>query len=237
MSLRSFLLNTLFLPAPFWETPHGYVKESDFITAPSFGRNTYSDSQARQVIRAGHERFHDDLKFFDWLKSKKFDPGYSNKILGLRCLRLSDPGFNSCGDTQRQPGYRIKPVIGQWEVLYSMWLFQEAWYQSQETSLTPIWPSDGAGTGTRNFFRGVQNYAKFKGLLHPLVTAHPEHIQRCFFIARKIFGEKSVAIDYHPGTKNDLFDPKSVLWQTQGSDAWLVYEMLARIHDRLHGRM
>ncbi len=82
----------------------------------------------------------------------------------------------------------------------------------------------------------AKKVAKTCGLHAPLLVAHPEHIQRCFFIARKIFG-KSTTVWFDANAPTGWFDSKSVQPWTRGPNVWLIYEMLARIHHRLHGWM
>jgi hypothetical protein len=72
------------------------------------------------------------------------------------------------------------------------------------------------------------------GLRVPLIVAHPEHIQRCFFIARRVFGVTATDVQ---NASTEWFDIGSVQKWTQNPGHWLAYEMLARIHHRLHGWM
>ncbi len=69
-----------------------------------------------------------------------------------------------------------------------------------------------------------------------IVVAHPEHIQRCFFLTREIF-QTIPAVSTGIASKS-WFDEGSVQRWTRNKWYWLFYELfLARPHHRLKGWM
>ncbi|MBI2439239.1 MAG: hypothetical protein HYV45_01400 [Candidatus Moranbacteria bacterium] len=231
MSIRNDLINSWFLPESFWKTHRAYASEADFICPQAFGRNTYSDKEVGTVVNSIIDLSDNVVDRFVRLGARGFDPGHPNKILALRSIRfakLIHPFFDNT-DT-------IRPVIGQWEVLYAMWLYEPDWYAKHQNLLTPIWPPIIDYLTTHGVFRIAKDIADGHGLKKPLLIAHPEHIQRCFFIARKIFG-KPVAIDVAHASDSEWFDKASVQKWTRSPSYWLPYEMLARIHHRFHSWM
>lgn len=227
MSIRDAMINSLFLPESFYRRKAGfaYRDQAGFISPQAFGRNTYSDEEVGSVIHAMLESIKDPIRRFEWLKERGFEPGTPNRILALRCIRLAkDAPIRSI----------VRPIIGQWEVLYAIWSYEPDWYTKHQNILIPIWPPAVGYLGTRGMLLIVKEIADRRGLKTPLITAHPEHIQRCFFIARKIFG---VAATDVRNPSAEWFDPESIQKWTTGPGRWLAYEMLARIHHRLHGWM
>lgn len=228
MSLRHMLFGRMFLPDPSamdLAAKDSTVQGADFICPQSFGRNMYSDKNVGSIIDTARENSGSDIATFKWLRSMGFNPGRPNEILAIRCTRFTKEGFP------------VRSVIGQWEVLYAMWLFEPDWYQKHQNMLVPIWPPSVGYLGTRGMMLAVKDIAEAHGLCTPLLVAHPEHIQRCFFIARKIFS-KSIAIDSgNTYTGPEWFDENSVQSWTRSPNHWLFYELLTRIHHRLYGWM
>lgn len=231
--LRLSIINHLFLPEPIWRRPHAYGYEADYITPQAFGRNTFSDRGVGAIVCTALDHFIDDITTFEWLKSQKFDPGCPNMMLGLRCIELAEFKLGNVS----KPDASIRPVIGQWEVLYAMYLHNPEWYEQHRDALVVIWPPPEDYLGTRGMLLEVREIAEKRSLTKPLLAAHPEHIQRCFFIARKIFPRSPIAIDYMMDANEKWFDPHSVQRWTRGPNVWLFYEMLTRIHHRLNGWM
>ncbi|MBP5993803.1 MAG: hypothetical protein KA731_02740 [Candidatus Moranbacteria bacterium] len=229
MSLRQILLNRMLLPhSPAMDLAikDSTVQEADFICPQGFGRNMYSDKNVGAIVGTARKNAGNDIAAFEWLQLMGFNPGRPNKMLALYCIRLS----------KKEPSSAC-PVIGQWEVLYAMWLYEPDWYQKYQDIFIPIWPPRVGYLGTRGMMLVVKDIAGGRNLHAPLLVAHPEHIQRCFFIARKIFGEL-VAADYSDGkTGSDWFDEGSVQRWTRGPNIWIAYEMLVRTHHRLQGWM
>lgn len=229
MSIREAIINSLFLPASFWKSARAHRSEADFICPQAFGRNTYPDkSNAVYTVR---DLVNNDIATFEWLQAKKFDPGNPNRILGLRCTTLAKYDENT-GHTRRL----VRPVIGQWEMLYVMWLYAPDWYKMHQKNLFVIWPPIEGYLATHGLLLKAREIAETHGWKVPLLIAHPEHIQRCFFIAQKIFGKSSI-VWFGSNAPTSWFDSKSVQPWTRDPKRWLLYEMLARIHHRLHGWM
>lgn len=237
MSLRSTLINQLFLPESFSRREQGYDSEADFICPQGFGRNTYSDKRVVAIVGTARENFGDDIATFEWLRSKGFDPGRPNRQLAARCILLTrpiPPYFDDVGVVQEYP--LVYPVIGQWEVLYAMWAYEPDWYMKHRDEFTAIWPSPESYSSTHDMLRIAKDIAEGHCLRTPLIVAHPEHIPRCFFIASKVFGKPVVHTNDSEATPA-WFDQRSVQYWTRGPKVWLLYEMLARLHHRLHGWM
>lgn len=240
MSNRDSMINSWFLPEPFYRREAGfaYPDQAEFICPQAFGRNTYTDERVGSVIGAMLESIKNPIGRFQWLKERGFDPGTPNRILAQRCIALAKfirPFFDKSGTVR---GHAIvHPVIGQWEVLYTMWLIEPSWYAEHLDILIPIWPPVGKKKwSTRDMMLTAFEITEAHGLRIPLIVAHPEHIQRCFFITRKIFGV--AATDSIEGrTPEEWFDRRSLQKQTTSPGRWLAYEMLARVHHRLHGWM
>lgn len=220
MDIRSFLIDRLLLPSAFsnqWKK-----KQHDFITPQAYGRNTFSDRELR-IIRVKRDEHANDTAMFRWLASRRFDPGKPNEVIASHCTNLT-----------KLSG---KPVIGQWEVMFALWRKNSEWYEIHSESLFAIWPSQEGSQKTKGLLEEVKNTAKDIGLSHPLLVAHPEHVQRCYFIARKTFGV-SPAVFVYPEEENAWFDEDSVQWWTRSRRKWLFYELcLARPHHLLHGWM
>ncbi len=225
MSIRDSMIASWFLPESFYRIGDGrtYPNQAEFICPQAFGRNTYSDKNVC-TVRRERNAISNDIATFEWLKIRHFDPGQPNQILAQRCIRLAK--YNA-------PKHLvIRPIIGQWEVLYAMWLIEPNWYAEHQEILFPIWPPIAGKWTTRAMMLTAFSIAEAHCLRIPLIVAHPEHIQRCFFIARKIFGV--AATDIHDPSK-EWYDRSSLQWQTRGPNLWLVYEMLARIRHRFYG--
>jgi hypothetical protein len=235
MSLRDAIIASRFLPENFYRRTagHAYPDQAEFICPQAFGRNTYSDERVGSIIGAMLESIKDPVRRFEWLKERGFDPGQPNRILARRCIGLATARrlfIFALGGIKATP----LPVIGQWEVLYAMWFYEPDLYAKYQDALIPIWPPLVGYLGTRGMMRTALDIAEAHGLRVPLIVAHPEHIQRCFFIARKVFG--IAATDHIDGmVLEEWFDRHSVQKQTTSPGHWLAYEMLARVHHRLHG--
>lgn len=220
MSLRKFLLNRFLLPKPFdWKWAPGSPLRADFICSQAFGRNTYCDRDVGTIVNTARERFVDDITTFEWLRSQNFNPGQPNMLIADLCENLA----NTLGS----------PIIGQWEVMYDLYCSIPTWYIGRKDHLIAIWPPDEGCLGTRELFLETKRIADEHGWKTPLLVAHPEHIQRCYFLGRKVFGGNPAITT---GLVSDeWFDPKSVQRWTRGKWFWLFYELfLARPHHRLH---
>lgn len=236
MCIRTAALNSLFLPEPFWGSSHGYPIDTDFICLQAFGRNSCADENLPH-IRETRDSTGNDIAMFQWLRSSQFDPGGPNTLLAIRCIKLAKLGrFFFDKKNRSEASDVVRPVIGQWEILYAMYLEEPDWYQENEQRLFPLWPPAQESFNTRVLMLIAKDIAESHDLYNPLIVAHPEHIQRCFFIARKIF-RGSIAIDHDWNTGQEWFDKQSVQPWTRTPKAWLVYELCARIHHRLHGWM
>ena len=123
--------------------------------------------------------------------------------------------------------------------MFALWERNPEWYATHTESLKVIWPPSEGYLATRGLFLEAKRIADAHGWCIPLLVAHPEHIQRCFHIARKIFGNNScTTTDYASFGWIDWFDPKSVQWWTRGPWRWFFYEIfIARPHHLLHGWM
>ncbi|HLC95584.1 MAG TPA: hypothetical protein VJH89_03805 [Patescibacteria group bacterium] len=214
----------MFLPTTFqWETINTKKNDADFICPQAFGRNTHKDKNIGEIVGHTQSHFKDDIKTFKWLQNDWFDPGHPNTLLGSRALVLAKE-------------YQ-KPIIGQWEVMYCMYHIDPAWYIEHQEHLIVIWPiPDDEGLSSFDVFVRAHNIGIKKRLRKPLLVAHPEHIQRCFFIAQHLFGFVVVDDEYKNITDNTpWFDKKSVQPWTRGPKRWLYYEILARMFYRFFG--
>ena len=222
MSLRKNLLDTFLLPETFDQKVRNSSHRADFICPQAFGRNDYSDRGVGSIIGTARDRFGDDITIFEWLRSQRFNPGRPNALLA-----------DSCRDLAETSGSRI---IGQWEVMYDLYCAWPVWYTEHHQDLVAVWPPAEGYLATRELFLETKHIADGRGWKTPLLVAQPEHIQRCYFLARKIFDE-------NPATSTDTisdewFDPKSVQRWTRGKWHWLFYELcLARPHHLLKGWM
>lgn len=220
MSLRNKLLNTFLLPEPFgcWKATD--TLDADFICPQAFGRNTYSDKEVGPRVRTAREALGSDREAFEWLRLKRFDAGRPNTRLALLCHSLATA--------------LDRPIIGQWEVMHELYCNFPEWYKMHEKDLFTIWPPVKGYLATRGLLLDTEEIAKEYGWKTPIVVAHPEHIQRRFFLAREIF---QVIPAVSTGTiSNTWFDEDSVQVWTKGKWRWLVYELfLARPHHRLNG--
>ena len=217
MSFKETLLGGAFLPESIWRANRGCAMDAGFICPQAFGRNTYSDKTVGPIIWDARYQSGSDITTFKWLKSIGFNPGHPNVMLGKRCIELAT--------LTKSYMTTIRPVIGQWEVMYSMWKENPDWYEKQQANLVAIWPPYQSYLGTRDMLRAIEQVALTRGLKDPLIVAHPEHLPRCFFLARKIFGAQSVAIDGGTIADEEWFDRHSTQWQTRSACAWLLYEL------------
>ncbi len=236
--IQHYLLNIFLLPEAFAlaECPTGF----DFITPQAFGRNSFPENSrwfrfwnwwnGRQggiialdvgIVRTIRDSSSSDVEAFERLKEMNFDSGQPNESLANLCLTLLLR--------------RAVPMIGQWEVHYALWKQFPAWYRKHQGVFTVIWPLQNRYLGTHGMLLEVRRIAHERGLLTPCVVAHPGQIQRAYFVARKIFGVRiAFATDF---LSNEWFDAESVQQWTRGKWRWIVYDMLARVHHRLHGWM
>lgn len=218
MDLKSAVFDRLFLPESFINAEK--AQTYNFIVANGFGRNSFTDEEASTIIRRKRDKFGDDITMFEWLQTENFDPGSPNKLLASESLK--------------QSGAFSIPVIGQWEIMYELWREYPDRYNRCIDALFTIWPPKEGYLSTRGFMLEAKRVAEVRRLRIPCVTAHPEHIQRCYFLARKIFGS---AISKSLSITSGWFDKQSVQKWTRGKWSWLTYELMVRIHHRLHGWM
>lgn len=236
MTVREYVMDSLFLPDSYGARRRS--TEFDYITPQAFGRGSYPEygcwlrlqrwiQSARGgaispdvgFVRLIRDRAKSDVEAFEELSAKFFDPGIVNCELAEICAR---------------PFLRkeaLPPIIGDWEVMYALWRLYPDWYARYSDFFTVIWPPQEGYFATHGMLLEVKRIADEKGLSEPRIVAHPEHIQRVYFLARKIFG-KTISTKT---LRQSLFDPKSVQWWTRGRWRWLAYEMLARLHHRIHG--
>ena len=254
MNIRTYLINTFFLPIRFEKVPR--KRDFDFITPQAFGRNSYPEEGfhlrwrnktrglqgklpvegIKRVVEI-HSQYTSDAEAFKKLKEEGFDPGEPNRILAELCWKAILGGGISFDEegllVVKQEG-KNKPVIGQWEVMYAMWLRNPGAYSQCSLShqALAIWPSKDGYLGRQGLLLEVKRIVDQRGLSLPCVVAHPEHIQRAYFLARKIFGKPVAKMTE---VISDLwFDSKSVQLWTRGKWRWLFYEMLTRMHHRYY---
>lgn len=242
MNIRNYLLNAVFLPGRFEEVSR--ARNFDVIIPQGFGRNMYPDEsrllwfrdrfwriagkgkekgKSTSVFTVGVLRdcVGSDMDAFERLKSLDFNPGRPNEILAEICVN----------SVQKK---RVH-IVGQWEVMYAIWERFPLWYSLNSDRFIVIWPPRNGYLSTRGMLLEVKRIADERELENPCVVAHPEHMPRVYFLARKIFG-KPVAMMTEV-MSDEWFDPKSVQWWTRGKWVWLVYEMLVRAHHRYRGRI
>lgn len=221
MSVRSDLIDRAFLPRRFSSESPLTQETCDFLLAEGFGRNSFSNRKLPSHVRRLRDRSQSDQEAFEVLSMKCFDPGRPNRLLAEMC-------------TERIDALNI-PGIVQCEVAYAIWEKSPQWYAGHASSLTVVWPPSKGYHGTLGLYREAKKIAESKGLYVPLLIAHPEHIQRCYFLAKELFVLASTAPG-HPSLA--WFDPKSRQWQTKGVLFWLFYEIcLARPVSRIFGWM
>lgn len=254
MNIRMYLIGTFLLPVGFEEVLR--ARNFDFITPQAFGRNSYPEEgsllrwrnkrrrlqgnlpvESIQRVAEIRNQCNSDIEAFEKLKGEGFDPGEPNRILAELCWKAILGGgisFDEEGSLVVKQGGKNKPVIGQWEVMYAMWLRNSGAYSQCSLShqALAIWPSKDGYLGTQGLLLEVKRIVDQRGLFSPCVVAHPEHIQRVYFLARKIFGKPVAEMT---GVISDLwFDSKSVQLWTRGKWRWLFYEMLTRMHHRYY---
>lgn len=236
MCIRTAILNALFLPTSFWRADRSYPYLTDYICALAFGRNTFPNKDIGTVY-ALHRAYSTNIAMFRYLDLRNFDPGHPNTLLAQRCIRLVENDY-ACIDIvgSGQNFIIARPIIGSWEILFAMYRERPDWYQKYQKFLFPIWPINERNPTTRDALEITKNIANQHKVHSPLIIAHPEHVQRCFFVARKIYG-KSIAIDHDWNTGQEWFDKQSVQPRTRTPKAWFIYELCARIHHRLRGWM
>lgn len=237
MSLRDAMVTSWFLPESFYQADRAYPDQADFICPQAFGRNTYSDEKVGKAVSIGDHNVSVITRFGD-LKARGFDPGGPNRLLARRSIQLAKGLNSSIWKTYHHIPVETMPIIGQWEVLYAMWLYEPDWYAKHQDVLIPIWPPITGKWTTHAMMLTAKEIARAHELKTPLLVAHPEHIERCFFITSKIFSAAATDRGAQDGTTLEKwFDQHSVQKQTRSPGRWLRYEMLARIHHRFHGWM
>ncbi|HWQ60482.1 MAG TPA: hypothetical protein VN420_05070 [Candidatus Fimivivens sp.] len=218
MDLKSAVFDRLFLPESFINANKDQMY--DFMVANAFGRNSFTDKEASTIIRQKRDELDDDIAMFEWLQTENFDPGSPNILLAT--------------ELSKHPSAFDIPVIGQWEIMYELWKRYPGRYNRCIDTLFAIWPPKKGYLRTRGFMLEAKRIAELRRLRIPCVTAHPEHIQRCFFMARNVFGS---AISKSLSITPDWFDKRSVQKWTRGKWSWLTYELMVRIHHRILGWM
>lgn len=219
MSLRKKLLDTFLLPEPFGLWKAADTQAADFICPQAFGRNTYSDKAVGRVAIM-RKCLENDIETFELLKTEKFDAGSPNTRLAHLCHNLA---FD-------------KPIIGQWEVMHELYCSFPEWYKMHQKDLFTIWPPDEGYLATRGLLLKAHAIATEYRWKIPIVVAHPEHIQRCFFLAREIF--QTIPAVSTGTASSRWFDEGSTQKWTRNERDWLLYELLlARPHHLLKGWM
>lgn len=198
--------------------------DCDFILVEGFGRNVYTNKELTTLIRPQRNRLGDDSAMFKWLSENAFDPGTPNRILAEACVRQ-----------MRFYGF---PAIVQWEVAYAVWNEYPAFFEKYRGSFFVVWPWPKGYQGSHGLHRDAKRICgqiTGKNMVVPLLIAHPEHVQRCYFVAKKRFGGAGI---FQLIRSKRWFDRKSKQWQTKGNRLWLFYEIcLARPYGRLSGWM
>lgn len=239
--VREWLFDRFFLPGSFLKETgrkrRGSRSDAGFVIVLAFGRNDYPDgsfferlskeywdssSSETTTIRNVAEWYveYGTIATFCLLSEAGFDPGIPNRTLADFCF-------------QEFENNRM-PFMLQWEVAYALWNEYSDWYEENLRHLMANWPKREEYLSTRDILLEVRDMTRKKGWHNPLIIAHPEHIQRAYFLAKRIYSDETVrATDLSPSP--EWFDRRSVQWWTRGPMQWLAYEMLARIHHRLKG--
>lgn len=239
--VREWLFDRFLLPGSFLkETGRkrgGSTLDAGYAIVLAFGRRDYPEESflARLIGRWGDARFpmirdvvewieeYGTVDTFEMFEEYGFDPGLPNKMLADLCFQRFEKT-----DT---------PLVLQWEIAYAIWIRRRDWYEERQNRLMVIWPEEERYLSTRRFFLIAKGMARLQGWYNPLIMAHPEHVQRAYFVARRVYSdnEKEIVRVMALSFSQKWFDKWSVQWWTRGSMRWLAYEMLARIHHRRKG--
>lgn len=236
MTVREYMVDSLFLPDSYGEVWR--PEEFDCIVPNAFGRNSYPEYGHRMrlrrwiqsargeaispdvgFVRMIRDRARSDVEAFEELSARSFAPGLANCELADICWRLFQE--------------KKVPILGDWEVMYALRRLYPDLYEHGEELFVAIWLPQEGYLATRGMLLEAKRIADKLDLSAPCVVARPEHIQRVYFLALKVFGK---SVSTKTMRSNDFeFDPDSVQWWTRGKWRWLFYEMLVRLHHRYHG--
>jgi hypothetical protein len=175
MSLRTYLIDRAFLPRPFSSEKPLTHNACDFLLVEGFGRNTFANRKLPKLVRLVRDRSRSDQEAFEVLSMKGFDPGKPNRLLAKMCVEQMDTLH--------------LPAIIQWEVAYALWENEHGsrWYRQHVGALTTVWPPEKGYPGTKGLYRQAKETASSQQRHVPLLIAHPEHVQRCYFLAKNLF--------------------------------------------------
>jgi len=183
--------------------------EGDVILAQSFGRNSF-DATDIQTLKAKFKEFESDEKMLEWIQTKNFDPGKSNKEIVNAIMNL----------VKR----RYVPVIAQWEIAAA---FPNEWYKNNKQRITCIWPPEGNECfDTRSVVIESLEAMKEKKLSHPIVVTHKRQIVRVACVVKKLLGKFPLISEMQPKS----FDRNSLQWETRNIFFWSLKEFFVRIH-------
>lgn len=215
--------------------------DAGYAIVLAFGRNDYPDESSPkrlgkeywasssktptvEEVAEWHRNFESD-GVFEKLSHVDFDPGQPNEILAYQIFYAED-FLRWTSDI---------PMIVQWEVAYVLWKSYKGWYNENQEHIRVIWPEGEGYLSTYDFLREAEAIARTNGWHNPLIIAHPEHVQRAYFLAKEIYYLYETVRVTALSHSLEWFDVRSVQWWTRGPMRWLAYEMLARIHHRLKG--
>ena len=236
LRVREWLFDRFLLPGSFLkETGRkrgGSTLDAGYAIVLAFGRRDCPEESflARSIGRWGDAHFpmirdvaewngeYGTVDTFEMFEEYGFDPGLPNKMLADLCFQRFEKT-----DT---------PLVLQWEIAYTLWSRHGDWYRERWNRLIVIWPEEERYLSTRHFFLIAKGMARLQGWYNPLIIAHPEHVQRAYFVARRVYSdnEKEIVRAMALSSPRKWFDKWSVQWWTRGPMRWLAYEMLVRIH-------
>lgn len=204
------------------------VTDDTIIVPCAFGRNTWDDAEVSQqllIIMMGAEEKLSDIEMFKRLMAEGFDAGSVNRALASICYQLAGNPNSLVGYMDR---YHPCRIVGQWEVMYELWLQQPDWYERNSGFfLFTIWPDpQGEYLSTRGLLEACSYYRE-----DIILIAQAVHMARCLRVADQVFGHDSVS--KASGAMPNLYDEASVQPWTRNQTSFVAWEKKARIFEEL----
>ena len=194
----------------------GNPRKADCIIVQAFGRNDFPNKELYRAREIFTKSGKNDLEAVKALWNRGFNPGRPNIELAEQCQFLI-----------REYG---KPALVQWEILPS---FDRGWYLEHWKYVIGLWPSSKPGEqfNTRDVCLSAQREMKLNSWKVPMIISHERQSVRAFLVARKIFGVEPVVVN---DFTVDSLDGDSVQWKTTSRLMFTPWELLARVHHRMH---
>jgi hypothetical protein len=124
--------------------------------------------------------------------------------------------------------------MGQWEVMYSIFLLDPAWFLNHLNDMVTIWPPVKGYFATYHVKQEAVREMRARGLRIPLEVAHSSMAPRAIPIIWKLgvqpVVQKVSLRDIRSGTHLLYqFDPESVQGWTRSLDKWIFRETIGRL--------